>query len=560
MDPPKGKGHRSSAVRPGFTQKKKKEASPAREASVFPNMRLLLVRLVAASLVFIIVLIGKFSDIVDTILLILSALIAGADLLSDALKALRWRNFLADPVILVFVTIFAFLTTFGEEGAALLIIYQAMKLLVFVVSDRSVRSSFELIDEREGELRSLSEQYQMEEDSPVLGVSSAMDRTISPVLLAAMVIAVVYAIVLPFAFQYNIRVSVHRAITIILVCTPFSVLAAMPILGKVSLYSAAASGTVFRRAADLETLDGTNNVIFEKDSFPREQPIKIISYTSTNLDDNTFFTLIRHMIKNSQQGFARTILSLTSSKYIPGLVTEFEESPGGVEAVINGTKGVFGTRSYLNSFGLSAPAIPEDQGIYYYLFLGGRYGGNVVLSDTGKNGIEDIIHDLRYAGINKCVLVCSESAEEITEFSQNSDLDEVYAGIQAEEKTDVINEICTSSNLKNVAIRPSDLQSRSTADIEIRVGAEIGDADALTLPEHISTVPSLFLLSKRIREIATENTIFVFAIKILLIFFSMIGYCNLWVAVTVDMTAAIITIFNTNRVSTKSLINTFFNR
>ena len=558
MDPPKGR--RSDAARPGSSQKKKREASPKREASVFPGTRKLLLRLIAASILFAFVLISHLPAYVDTILLVIVALLAGYDLLGRAFQAIRWGNFLAEPVILILVTILAFLTTFGEEGAALLILYQAMKLLVRSVSERSVRSAYESIDEREEEIRSMAAEVLQEEDASVLGIASVMDRTVSPVLTAAMAVAVLYAVLLPVVLQYNIRVAVHRAITILLVCTPFSLLAAMPVLGKISLSCAAALGTVFRRAADLELLDGTGHVILEKDCIPGGEEAKLVSYTSTNLDDNTFFMLIRHMIRSSQQAFAKTILQQTSSDFIPGLVMEFAEAPGGVEAVINGTQGVFGTRSYLSRFGLSAPAIPEDQGVYYYLFLGGRYGGNIILSETGKNTIEDVVHNLRFAGINKCSLICTESAEEITEFSQNSDVDEVYAGIHAEERVDVIDELCASSSQRKVYIRPSDPQRRSAADIEIRVGASIGDADGLCFPEYYVAIPSLFLLSRRIREIATENTVIAFAVKILLIFFSMIGYCNLWVAVTVDMTAAIITILNSNRVATKSLIRTFLDR
>ena len=202
MDPPKGR--RSDAARPGSSQKKKREASPKREASVFPGVRKLLLRLIAASILFAFVLISHLPAHVDMILLVIVALLAGYDLLGRAFQAIRWGNFLAEPVILILVTILAFLTTFGEEGAALLILYQAMKLLVRSVSERSVRSAYESIDEREEEIRSMAAEVLQEEDASVLGIASVMDRTVSPVLTAAMAVAVLYAVLLPVVLQYNI--------------------------------------------------------------------------------------------------------------------------------------------------------------------------------------------------------------------------------------------------------------------------------------------------------------------------------------------------------------------
>ena len=60
---------------------------------------------------------------------------------------------------------------------------------------------------------------------------------------------------------------------------------------------------------------------------------------------------------------------------------------------------------------------------------------------------------------------------------------------------------------------------------------------------------------KRMREIAMENAIFAFVVKALLIFLSMVGYCNLWFAIFIDMAAAMATILNSIRVTQDSIIN-----
>ena len=55
------------------------------------------------------------------------------------------------------------------------------------------------------------------------------------------------------------------------------------------------------------------------------------------------------------------------------------------------------------------------------------------------------------------------------------------------------------------------------------------------------------------REICVENALFVFIIKAILIFLSIIGYCNLWLAIFIDFAAAVASVLNTIRVTCESL-------
>ena len=59
------------------------------------------------------------------------------------------------------------------------------------------------------------------------------------------------------------------------------------------------------------------------------------------------------------------------------------------------------------------------------------------------------------------------------------------------------------------------------------------------------------------REIAIENAIFAFVVKAILVFLSIIGYCNIWFAIFIDMVAAVATILNSVRVTSESLISAF---
>jgi cation transport ATPase len=61
-------------------------------------------------------------------------------------------------------------------------------------------------------------------------------------------------------------------------------------------------------------------------------------------------------------------------------------------------------------------------------------------------------------------------------------------------------------------------------------------------------------ISHRTKELIAENAIFVFVIKAILVFLSIIGYSNLWFVVFIDTVAALATLLNAIRVTTPSLL------
>ena len=81
-------------------------------------------------------------------------------------------------------------------------------------------------------------------------------------------------------------------------------------------------------------------------------------------------------------------------------------------------------------------------------------------------------------------------------------------------------------------------------------------ADVIVAPAYINNLPFAKQVAVRVKEVAIENALFAFIIKALLVFLSIVGYCNLWFAIFIDMVAAVFTILNTIRVTNESLLTT----
>ena len=192
--------------------------------------------------------------------------------------------------------------------------------------------------------------------------------------------------------------------------------------------------------------------------------------------------------------------------------------------------------------------------------IAGRYIGKITVSNSTLDSAEGLVAAFKQQGIEKCVLISEEGKEDTAAFASRFGFDDAYGELDVEKKLMLIDNIASNSVGKDMYLYSSGIESHSKADIDVRVSKAGKYADALVNPNSISTMPSVFSVADRIRSVATENAIFVFAIKAILVFLSINGWCNIWFAMFIDSAAAIFAMLNCIRVSSESLLKGLLNR
>lgn len=520
----------------------------------------LFLRIVLASLIFCAAVVVDFSRLQELCLYAAAVIICGYDLFIPGVKAALSGELRDSRLILFFVCAVAFAVGFASESVCLIVLYRVGRVITGYLCEKSEAGAFARIDRRETSLLRKAEEAFSSSEKLRMHVSGVIMKSAEPILLGILIVGLGCAVLLPTVSNFNIRVAVHRAITIIFVATSESILLSMKPLALNALCQAAAGGTVFKDIETLENIDGVKTVIFDKtDVFDAPEPNLLYAHSEI-LDTETFITFAAHVVHESTQSFADVILKEFYGEYNSSLISEFSESPGGVEAKFIGTPVVFGTRSFVSSHSLQAPSKGSDDGVSYYLFLAGRYGGEIVISDDSGPDISDIVHALRLEGVNKFVLMTSENQEEVSEFANTAKFDSVYTGIGSEMRESLISDLVNESRTKKLLLNSDVHSEHSAADIEIRLGSELGEGDAVTGREYVAGLPEVFALSRRIPQLAFGNAMICFCMKALVVFLSIIGYCNLWMAVIAETAAAAVTILNISRLTSRSVFTSVFNK
>lgn len=517
----------------------------------------LVVRLVLASLIFAISLVLDLPEFAVIILMVISAVIAGYDIVIKAAQNVENGDFFATPVVVSLIAVLAFFIKFRIEGTALVLLYQIGLLLLDYAIEHTKKTAFELLKYQDDDVKRQFQAMLEDEACSHMNICEVMKTSSGGVLRLAMIFAIFYAIALPVITNFSYTVSVHRALMILLIATPMSIVVSIPITAIVGLCYCAQQGVLFKNAAAMETLGYSNVAIFDKAGIFTEDCPKIIALHSDRMSSDAFLSFIAHSVYYSEQPLANAVAAVYENDYQLDIIQDFKDIPGyGVELSIDGIHVCLALKEYLRSRGVDIKEENNDPVQTYYMVVAGRPMGKISISSEINNELESLVPELKANKFSRCVLLTEDSKEAGQQFAELMNFNEMYPHCDSEKKLRVISEISRKSKNAVSYIYSNGINAHSNADIDIRVSRKTKYADAAVFPECITNIPFAKQVAKRVREITIENALFAFIIKALLIFLSIIGYCNLWFAIFIDFVAAIATILNTIRVTSESLINT----
>ena len=540
----------------GKNSEKQNEASTVKSQNPGGLNSVIVIRLIVASLIFAVSLIVKMPSLVRILLLVLSVVVSGYDVALDAVNSVESGDYFATPIVIVFVAVISFFIGFGLEGAALMMFYQIGQILIAYAKERTVKSAKELLcysdDETVEKVTGIIE----EENAGKMTMESAVGSAASFILKIALGIAVLYAVLIPIFTNLSFAVSIHRALTIIVIATPLSVVVAMPLTGIIGICYSAQFGVIFNRAAAMEKAAEVDTAVFDKPGVFADDHPKLVSVQSDLLDKSTFMNFAAHAVYYSEQPFAKAISDAFTLDYKLDLISDFQDIPGcGVELKINGAHVTLANRELFASRGEAVPYENAKENYQmYYMMVSEKYVGKIALTNEFYGEAEQLAPDLKAIGFDKCILLTEDGKEESELAATELEFDEFYGECDTERKLRLINDLKASRDTQMMYVYANGFDAHSAADLDVRVNRKGKFADILVIPEYIANLPLALQLCSRVREVAAENAIFAFVIKAILIFLSLTGYCNIWFAIFIDMVAALATILNSIRVTSPSLI------
>ena len=537
--------HSNFRERPENSEKKTKEMPKS----------LLVVRLVIASIIFAVSSAVSMPAAVKIILLALAALVAAYDVILEVINCVESGDYFAAPVVILFVAVIAFVIGYAIDATAMLILYKVGRILIEYVKDRTLQTAEELLRYRAADEVARTVDTAGKPEAGELESGKKIASSAEFVLKILIGFAVLFAILAPLLTHLTVKEAIRRALSIIVIATPASVVLSIPLAGLVGIFSASRFGALFGKASSIEKRAGVRTLIVDKAGVLAEESPKLLTVQSDILDTNTFLTFAAHAVYYSEQPIAKVLANATDGEYKLEVISNFNELPGyGVEADIGNAHVTLATKELYAGRGEAVPYEDESaDSLNYYMMIAGRYVGRISVSNSALESAEQIVPDFKKAGVGKCILISEDGREELAAFARKFGFDDAFGELDVEKKLMLIENICASNPGESVYVYSNGIESHSKADIDIRVSKVGKYADALVNPNSVPVLPAVFPIAGRLRSIVTENAIFAMAVKAVLVFLSINGWCNIWFAMFVDCAAAMFTELNAIRVSSDPL-------
>lgn len=494
--------------------------------------------------------------LVRIILLALSVLIAGYDIFLAAVDDVAEKNYFSTSLVIVFTAVLAFVIGYSVEAALMVILYQLSKILIDYTKSRSIRSAKSLIDYQDEDVKTRLEEILSEEDIGKMKFQDTIESSARFILKFVFVLSLLFAFVMPFVTGISFRVSIHRALMILLVSSPMSVAVSFPVVAITGLCYKGKNGIIFNNTKTMEKATELNVALFDKAGVFSDEVPHLIGLQSDILDKKTFLNFLAHSVYYSDQPFAKAIADYYDQEYRLELINNFSELPGnGVTLEIGGAPVVLASKSYFDAQGISIPDRSSIDGIPYYMTIADRYVGRVVVSAEINQEAVGLVEEMNKAGITRNILLTEDGNEESQAAADSLHFTEVIGECDIDKKLRMISDITQNGQNRTAYIYANGIEGHSAADLDIRISKKGKYADIIALPDFYLNIPKSIKTCHRTKELISENAVFVFVIKAILIFLSIIGYSSLWFVVFMDTVAALATLLNSIRVTTPSLLS-----
>jgi heavy metal translocating P-type ATPase len=337
----------------------------------------------------------------------------------------------------------------------------------------------------------------------------------------AMVAATLALFFVPLALGADLRSTLLRAMTFMIVASPCAVvLATMPPL-LAAIANAGRHGVLVKSAVVMERLGSITRVAFDKtgtltEGTPRLAELRVLS--GAGLTEDELLRLAASAEHRSEHPLARAVVTAAAERGIPlSAAEEFSSVPGrGVTAQVDGHRIQVGSPRHLAGDATAIVVVTEfeERGRTAVLVLvDGEPAGVLAVADRLRAGAAGTVARLRVLTGADPVLLTGDNARAAGRLAAEVGITDVRAGLLPQDKVAAVRELEAGGHRALViGDGVNDAPALAAAHMSIAMGRAGSDlaletADAVVVRDELSTIPAVVGLSRQGRRLVVANLV-----------------------------------------------------
>ena len=333
---------------------------------------------------------------------------------------------------------------------------------------------------------------------------------VSGIFVPAIFIIAVLASILNFVIIRDISIAVNVFVTVLVVACPCALGIATPLAMVVSIGKLSKNGIFIKSSESLEILKDIKNVVFDKTGTLTNGKFSIVE---KNISDENML-ILQSIEFNSKHPIAQSICEFLNFNKIE--VTNFREIEGyGLQADIGNTTYYVGSSKFVKEQCINNIYENDEERFLskgytiVYLFNNDGVLGIVGLADTVKDGVKDLIQELK--NMNKNIYMLTGDNEASAKIIANEiGIDNVESNLTPKQKLVYVSNMNDDTNsVMMVGDGINDSPSLKSAAIGVSVegGSDISadSSDIILMNSNIGIISLLLKVGKKTNRIIKQN-------------------------------------------------------
>ena len=333
---------------------------------------------------------------------------------------------------------------------------------------------------------------------------------VSGIFVPAIFIIAVLASILNFVIIRDISIAVNVFVTVLVVACPCALGIATPLAMVVSIGKLSKNGIFIKSSESLEILKDIKNVVFDKTGTLTNGKFSIVE---KNISDENML-ILQSIEFNSKHPIAQSICEFSNFNKIE--VTNFREIEGyGLQADIGNTTYYVGSSKFVKEQCINNIYENDEERFLskgytiVYLFNNDGVLGIVGLADTVKDGVKELIQELK--NMNKNIYMLTGDNEAAAKIIANEiGIDNVESNLTPKQKLVYVSNMNDDTNsvmMVGDGINDSPSLKAAAIGVSVEGGSDVSadSSDIILMNSNIGIISLLLKVGKKTNRIIKQN-------------------------------------------------------
>jgi Cd2+/Zn2+-exporting ATPase len=314
-----------------------------------------------------------------------------------------------------------------------------------------------------------------------------------------------------------------RAVTMLVVACPCSLVLAVPTAMVAALSCAARLGILIKDVSMLEVAKDLSAFVFDKTGTLTTGELSVTRMMpAPEVDGAELLAAAASVEQMSRHPVARAVVEVArKAKVSLSDPTDFEEVSGlGVRASVNGQPVLIGRRTWMQEQGVDFAAMADEkyaepEGLStLYVVRDGRLLGWIGLEDRTRKEAREAMEGLRNLGIREIAMITGDRWSVARRVAREMGCTEVQAEALPKDKLDLVAQMREQGHrVAVVGDGVNDAPALAAGDLSIAMGAAgsdvaINSANIALMNTDLKRLPFLIYLSQRTARVIHQNLLF----------------------------------------------------